>query len=203
MGGDQLSKAPLIVRESLLFPYIQGFFFCLDLRQQGKRWQNINHAFKNLPLSTEHILHPEKYLSEKDPPLDFKIPDFSLILGKEWKVCSNNVMGEFGCQILFRQFQNSSYQKIAAGWGGDRYVVYQHKNGAIALLWLTIWDSQQDAQEFAQGYNKLITKKYKAKDSEVSVKIIEQENKVFILEKIPEASLPLLVEKLKTIEIVK
>jgi len=34
-GGDELAKAPPWIRDSLLFSYVQGFAFCLDVRRAG------------------------------------------------------------------------------------------------------------------------------------------------------------------------
>jgi hypothetical protein len=34
----------------------------------------------------------------------------------------------------------------AAGWGGDRFAVYQ-KDGKRLLAWLTEWDTEADARE--------------------------------------------------------
>jgi len=34
-GGDELAKAPAWIRDSLLFSYVQGFAFCLDVRRAG------------------------------------------------------------------------------------------------------------------------------------------------------------------------
>ncbi len=60
-------------------------------------------------------------------------------------------MGEEGVLILLRQAlpaaeATTTAPNAAAGWGGDRFAVYE-KEGRRLLLWLTEWDSAADATE--------------------------------------------------------
>jgi hypothetical protein len=43
-------------------------------------------------------------------------------------------------------------RRAAAGWGGDRYAVYEGPRGAAVVAMLTAWDSKQDATEFFNAY---------------------------------------------------
>ena len=46
----------------------------------------------------------------------------------------------------------------AAGWGGDRFAVYEksdEKDGRRILVWLTEWDSEADAREAVAAIKKL------------------------------------------------
>jgi hypothetical protein len=55
---SQLAALPPILRESLLFPYVQGLLFVQGLQLSGG-WQKVDDAFGHPPASTEQILHPE------------------------------------------------------------------------------------------------------------------------------------------------
>ena len=158
LGGKELRNTPRIMREGLFFPYLDGFFFCLEVRD-GESWEPVNRVYRRLPSSTEHILHPKKYIAGIDMPYDFKINSQKL-LGKKWQVISNNVLGEFGCRVLFEHFHLSSPSKIAAGWGGDRYIIAKNELGEPILIWLTVWDSQKDAIEFFQAYQEIMNRKF-------------------------------------------
>ncbi|WP_372366907.1 tetratricopeptide repeat protein [Candidatus Uabimicrobium sp. HlEnr_7] len=159
VGGDELAKCPTIMRESLMFPYIDGFFFCLKLRDSSFPWKNINSAYQDPPKSTEQILHPHKY--KVDHPLDFDF-DHKLLETKNWKIRATNVMGEFGIRCFLKDLAIKSYKKIAAGWGGDRYFLMQNSfDNKTALIWLTTWDSEKDAQEFLQAFEKINSKHQK------------------------------------------
>ena len=47
----------------------------------------------------------------------------------------------------------------AAGWDGDRYAVFEGPEGRLGLVWLSTWDSEDDAREFHRGYARFQTTK--------------------------------------------
>ena len=47
----------------------------------------------------------------------------------------------------------------AAGWDGDRYAVFEGPKNRLGLVWLSTWDSEDDAREFAKGYVEYQTSK--------------------------------------------
>jgi len=57
-GGASLREAPVILSETMIFPYLRGLVFCARLTNDGG-WQALNDAYRRPPLSTEQILHPE------------------------------------------------------------------------------------------------------------------------------------------------
>jgi len=75
---DQINKAPRVMRESLIFPYIQGSEWATQLYKRGG-WSLVSAAFTKLPLSTEQILHPEKYFSYEQP-VKVGLPDVTNLL---------------------------------------------------------------------------------------------------------------------------
>ncbi len=211
---QQLSQVPAVIRESLLFPYTDGLYFCLEFRTSENPWTNINRCYKRLPRSTEHILHPEKYLA-KEPVWDCRIPDFSSLLGDKWQEKMNNVMGEFTCRIVFSAYNIAGHASLAQGWAGDRYSVLQNEAGQRALIWLTKWDTLQDAKEFFDGYHQLLLKKYpgmtwKAQESYVegknptfAVVLVRHRDRVCVLEQIPENLIATLRQKVMQIQFTK
>jgi hypothetical protein len=40
----------------------------------------------------------------------------------------------------------------AAGWDGDRYAIFEGPGDKLGLVWLSTWDTEDDAREFAKGY---------------------------------------------------
>lgn len=158
VGGEQLAKCPRIMREGLMFPYTDGFFFCLHLRQSSL-WKHIDNAYKNPPKSSEQILHPHKY--GVDQPLDFVV-DHKELETDNWKVRESNVMGEFGMRCFLQDLHVDNYREVAAGWGGDRYFLMQNsQDKEVALIWLTVWDHRKDATEFLQAFEKINSKSQK------------------------------------------
>ena len=163
---EQYDKAPRVLRETLVFPYVQGSAWAGQLYKRGG-WEMVSGAYKNLPQSTEQILHPEKYFTLEAPT---KVPFKSIAasLGKGWKVADQDVNGEWGYYLILDEFLQSKEisQKATEGWGGDRYVLYTGPNkGDVLLTQKTVWDTEQDAQEFFDAYAQRTSKRYAAEAS--------------------------------------
>lgn len=146
-------SAPAYMKQDFLFPYQQGFTFVQTL-YGDKKWKSVDAAYANPPVSTEQILHPEKYPGEK--PVIVDLPDLTAVLGEDWTEIDRGVIGEWyttlvldsGIDSIF-QLDSSTAADAAAGWGGDGYVYYADTNSeAYTFAWLSTWDSTGDAEEF-------------------------------------------------------
>lgn len=153
--GKTFRSAPLIFKESLIFPYFQGMIFVLHLTNRGG-WTPVDNAFRDPPASTEQILHPEKYRFPRDVPTAIAVGDLADEIGEEWKQLGSNVLGEFQISILLA---GHNAKGAAAGWDGDRYVVFEDEQGNLGLCWLSTWDTAGDAKEFAAAYGEYMEKK--------------------------------------------
>src|SRR5262249_49461363 len=58
-GGKELDKAPLFMREMLLFPYRDGLRLIGGTRKT-RPWSDVDTMYAKPPLSTEQVMHPEK-----------------------------------------------------------------------------------------------------------------------------------------------
>lgn len=151
--GPSMKLAPAILSESLIFPYLRGLVLCAKLVNDDG-WKGINEAYKNPPLSTEQILHPEKYKAKPDAPMAVDLG--SLDAGTGWKEVTRNVVGEMQAAVLLKPFQG---KQAAAGWDGDQFAAFEGEGGALGLVWLSTWDSEDDAREFMKSYLQFQTKK--------------------------------------------
>ena len=148
-NGDQLDKAPLAIREALIFPYRSGFTFVAALRRR-QPWSAVDRAFKKPPQSTEQILHPERYLAGEQPIPVAIDPLFAL---RGYKVAHHTVWGELGFQLFLRAHgvDAATATQAAAGWGGDRTIVLAKTGDARPHLAVGVsrleWDSEADAIE--------------------------------------------------------
>lgn len=146
-----LGEAPAIFRDTLIFPYIHGWVFALSLANDGG-FAAVDAAFADPPISTEQVLHPEKY-AERDVPQRVTLPDLSGIV--EARLVGANVMGELQTRILLG---NSPDAHLGAeGWDGDACAVYEAPGEApltdrLRFVWVSVWDSEQDAAEFGAEY---------------------------------------------------
>lgn len=146
-------SVPAVISDEFLFPYFQGQFFVTDIiREQG--WEGINEAYtNNLPQSTEHIYHPDRYLAG-DMPIDVDVPDMSDLLGDKWRLAQDTRVGEFYLrQHLNTQFRMSVAEDMTTGWGGDHMKLYvDDAIGDIVWVLYQVWDTPEDATEFAELY---------------------------------------------------
>lgn len=149
-------SAPDFMKEDFLFPYQAGQVFVETLYLEGG-WDAVNDAYENVPLSTEQILHPEKYPGDR--PASVPLPDLLDVLGNEWREVDKGVMGEwytylilaFGIDEMARLSENAA-MAAADGWGGDMYAVYYDDDGNTTMVLRTVWDSVREAEEFVNQF---------------------------------------------------
>jgi hypothetical protein len=172
LGGgstEVYNSAPRVLRESLVFPYVQGSAWAGEVYRRGG-WEMVSASYKQLPQSTEQILHPEKYFA-REAPTKLAVKDISAALGKGWRLGDHDVNGEWGYYLVLDEFLQSKAdsQKAADGWGGDRYSLYTGPRPTdILLAQKTVWDTEQDAREFFDAYARRTSKRYGAEPSEPS-----------------------------------
>ena len=153
-GNDPSTKVlldmPPILRETLLFPYIQGLSFVQGLQAAGG-WAGVDGAFAKPPASTEQIIHPEKYASG-EAPIAVTLPkDLATRVGPGWKVGLEDSFGEFQLSIWLRgntAIGVGGANDAAAGWGGDRFAVLDGPDGSWSVVLRTAWDTPADAAAF-------------------------------------------------------
>ena len=157
----QFSKAPLWLREGLIFPYLGGADFVV--------WFRRNHAgasvLTTMPTSTEQILHPERFPADAPTPVVFTGPAPD-------SVRYEDDLGEFETRLLLEQHLGDERQAtdLATGWDGDRYQVLGSEG---ALVWYSVWDDAAAADRFSAGLERAWAKRHSGRRSEVKRLSIE------------------------------
>lgn len=155
MDFPVLDAAPPILEAELLFPYVEGMTFVQTLYSEGG-WDLVNEAYQNPPVSTEQILHPERYV-DGDMPLAVELAsteDTLAALGSGWELVEELPLGEFYV-IRHLELQLSPGRAIEAaeGWGGDRYALFRESSGdGLVFIYSIVWDEQAEADDFASAY---------------------------------------------------
>ena len=148
-----LQRIPPIVQTQITFSALQGTQWVAGI-QLGGGWGAINAAFAEPPVSTEQILHLEKY-SAHEAPIAVDLPDdLASKMGPGWSVVLEDTMGEHQTSIWLGAGVVAAAADASAGWGGDRITMLSGPDGAWAIAWRTVWDGDDDAAEFevtAQG----------------------------------------------------
>jgi hypothetical protein len=137
------ARAPLVVREALIFPYLAGakFMHWWD----GSALRDSVPYGPRMPVSTEQVLFPDRY-ARHDVPVAVGFPPASHVLYED-------VLGESDIRVLMARLAGAAQVRAGdpIGWGGDRYRVYRSPAGP-ALVWSVVWDDKRSAERFTWGY---------------------------------------------------
>lgn len=160
----KLSKAPIYIRDSLIFPYLAGVTFTQQFLKAHDGWQDLHLLFERPPVSTQQIMHPDKYLDDLQP-VAIKLPDWKSVAPSDWKLLEENVMGEFGVEEVLKQFLGEDAAKLTSpGWTGDRYAVFEDsKAKTLPVVFVIDMDTEDDAARFFGQYSSALEMKYKTR----------------------------------------
>jgi hypothetical protein len=138
-GDGALASAPRLIRELIGFPYAQGYRLA---SLEGVQ------LLESPPASTEQVLHDDLRHAEFTA---YDLGAVAAALPAPCEVVFENTVGELQMGVLLRDAtQGDVSSAVWEGWDGDRYLAVDC-NGRAAFLWLTSWDSEADAEEFAAG----------------------------------------------------
>jgi hypothetical protein len=150
-GASALSSAPDIVKYQLLMPYLEGMKFSQAIVKE-KKWKGLNRVLANKPLSTEQILHPQKYLSAEKPQAVF-----TAYRPGRGKLLHTGVIGEYYLNVLLKG--GPEIADAASGWGGDLFSLYGDGDSRL-LLWEAQWDTIADCSRFYEDFRRFLEKEF-------------------------------------------
>lgn len=170
------TKVPGFMLEQMFFPYIEGTKFSEAIYKNKGNWDKFNSIYKHLPVSTEQIMHPEKYLANEEP---IKIHfDKELIKNKDWKLLDCDTFGEFSLLNYFMEYNSEKKSQTAStGWGGDTYALFSKNDDEVVFVYKSIWDTPNDAKEFFETITETLKKRHKS-----DIKITKNEGDSFTAE---------------------
>jgi hypothetical protein len=179
-----LQKVPAFLIASFgLYPY-----------QNGMRWvervtdrdpARVDALFADLPVSTEQVLHPDKWTDAARRDYPHVVTPASLdALPAEWERVDPDTMGELTTGCLLAQLRaagmmatisvidmatqglgfKAPIKDAVEGWDGDCIVgAVDPATGRGTIVWVTVWDSEKDAEQFAAAYAPALGKKVTGK----------------------------------------
>lgn len=161
------TKAPLYIRDSLVFPYTQGLRF-QDAVFREKGQASFDQVFDHPPASTQQVMHADVYFSGRSPS-DPKLAELETFAGKDAKRYREQIdgaLGEFDIAALLRQFLDEHTRAgVAEHWRGGSFRLYQNKSTKRpALQHVAQWDSPESARAYFAFYQQMMHKKWKAVD---------------------------------------
>jgi hypothetical protein len=144
IAGDLsvLDDVPPFLLDLQLWPYNYGHGFIIALERRGGLTL-VNRALRKLPVSTEQVLHPERYPNDLPQPVDVPALDAA-----GWKDLDVMQVGEEWLRaMLALRVDQATAGAAAAGWDGGIYRAWA--NGEqVAVALRTVWDSPTDASQF-------------------------------------------------------
>lgn len=161
-----IQSPPIFIEKELDFPYTAGLEFINSLWDQGGE-DLINAVYENFPLTTEQILHPEKYIDREQEIVLDDLP-LNNVLNDDWQEIFNESIGEW----LTFQFLSASVDEnaripigeselAAAGWGGDRTQIYYNAiTDQFVVFASWTWDTLTDADEFYSALSDYVNRRF-------------------------------------------
>jgi hypothetical protein len=141
-----LDSAPSWVRQDLAFPYEHGLVFTGYVVNEGGL-KAVDEVYLDIPVSSEQILHPEKYTRSEGPS---ELPLLTIDL-EGWELFDEATFGEWGIQLLLMDsLIPGEATQAAAGWGNDRYSAFLRGEDA-AIAWVYDGETVEDAEDLANG----------------------------------------------------
>lgn len=140
-ASPELGEVPGVLIRGMVAPYVDGLAFVRFLRERGG-WAAVDRAWRERPVSTEQVLHPEKYLAHEAvaPVAPIAVPPgFG-------KATYRDVMGEQGLRLLFEEWTSvTEAAQAASGWGGDRLALFADGSRRM-LRWHLVFDDPVQAE---------------------------------------------------------
>ncbi len=145
--------------------------------QQEDGWEGVNELYENMPASTVETIYPERY--GEFERTNITVPDES---AGDWERISvegqeKQKIGQHGLvsMLVAPTYETEMIQIIdvqqfiqptaggelnydvepAAGWTNDNLFAYRTDDGDLGSVWKVAWETEADAEMFADGYTEL------------------------------------------------
>jgi hypothetical protein len=169
-GSPILARAPLLLQQSLLFPYAEGLSFEDAILLKGGKDAAFPAVLANPPGSTSEILHPAAYMAHVPVPV-LRLPDIHPLIDADYMPYDVGVMGEFDVRIVTQLFGGEQIaDALTPAWNGGIYYAAQRKSAttaqekastaSIGLLYYSRWKNADSARSFARVYAGQLPRKY-------------------------------------------
>ncbi len=170
-SGDSpvLARAPLLLSESLMFPYREGLSFEQDVWMDQGQAAAFTGALDRPPTSSWEIMNPREYEKSHLPVVPL-LPDIHPLVDALYRPYDIGQVGQLDVHILTGIFGGENAARdLTPAWDGGLYWAGQLRNAtateqastkSIALLYLSVWKSSQSAAAFARLYEDELGRKY-------------------------------------------
>jgi len=165
-----LARAPVLLSESLLFPYREGLSFEQDVWMDKGKDEAFAGALDHPPTSSWEIINPREYEAKHLPAVPL-MPDIHPLVDKLYKPYDIGQVGQLDLNIMAKIYGgDQAARDLTPAWDGGLYWAGQRLSAktpaelastkSISLLYLSAWKNAASAQAFAALYAHELDKKY-------------------------------------------
>lgn len=167
-----MARAPLLLSESMLFPYREGLSFEQDLWMDKGQTAAFAGALDHPPTSSWEIINPREYELNHVPALPL-LPNIHPLIDKLYKPYDIGQVGQLDLHILVELFGgDDAARNLTPAWNGGYYWAGQLRSAksaeeqastkSLAIFYLSAWRNTASAQAFAKVYANNLGRKYSA-----------------------------------------
>jgi hypothetical protein len=165
-----LARAPLLLSESLLFPYREGLSFEQDVWMDQGQAAAFTGALDQPPSSSWEILNPREYENRRAPSVPL-LPNIHPLVDALYKPYDIGQIGQLDLRILTQLFGGEqAASDLTPAWDGGIYWAGQRrgaktpaekaKTDSLAIFYLSSWKNAASARAFARLYASELRRKY-------------------------------------------
>ncbi|HEY2170932.1 MAG TPA: hypothetical protein VGJ30_15005, partial [Candidatus Angelobacter sp.] len=181
-SGDSpvMARAPLLLSESMLFPYREGLSFEQDIWMDQGRDAAFVGALDHPPSSTWEIINPRVYEARKTPAIPL-MPDIHPLVDKLYQPYDIGQIGQLDVNIMAKLFGgDQAARNLTPAWNGGIYWAGQLRNAtanggeksgspskgdvngtkSLAIFYYSSWKNMGTATAFAKLYADSLGRKY-------------------------------------------
>ncbi|MCP5051440.1 MAG: hypothetical protein GY940_30010 [bacterium] len=149
-------REPAVIKYQFIMPYLEGLRF-VNMVFRKKKWKGVNRILGRPPISTEQVLHPNKYFNREYPVnvgIQYRPEGYELF--------HSGVIGEYYLNILLKPEGQEEIVDVANGWGGDTFHIYKHpQERSYFLAWESEWDKDIFCSRFYSDFKRFLENHFK------------------------------------------
>ena len=173
-----MARAPLVLSESMLFPYQEGLSFEQDVWMDKGREAAFAGTLDRPPTSSWEILNPRDYERRQIPPIPL-LPNIHPLVDKLYKPYDIGQLGELDVKIMTELFGGEDASRdLTPAWDGGLYWAGQLRSArtpaeqdstkSLSIFYLSVWRNSASAQVFARLYANSLGRKYSSLKPDLS-----------------------------------
>ena len=165
-----MARAPLLLSESMIFPYSEGLSFEQDVWMDQGQAAAFAGTLDRPPTSSWEIMNPREYEHKHIPAVPL-LPNIHPLTDPLYEPYDIGQMGQLDVKILTELFGgDNAARDLTPAWDGGLYWAGQLHSAktpeeqastkSLALFYLSIWKNADSAQVFAKLYADSLGRKY-------------------------------------------